>query len=99
MNQVEQVPARGWRSWVDANRAQVVDVREPHEWAMGTLPEAERISLGSLPYQMHALDREKAVLVICRSGARSNQAAQAMAMAGFRRVANLSGGLLALGMA
>lgn len=99
MNQVEQVPARGWRSWVDANRARVVDVREPHEWAMGTLPEADRISLGNLAFGMQDLDKETAVLLVCRSGARSNQAAQAMAMAGFRRVANLSGGMLALGMA
>jgi rhodanese-related sulfurtransferase len=99
MNQVEQVPARGWRSWVDANRGQVVDVREPDEWANGTLPEAQRISLGTLPHQLHALDRDKPVLLVCRSGARSNQAAQALAMAGFRRVANMSGGMLALGMA
>ena len=75
MNQVEQVPARGWRSWVDANRGQVVDVREPDEWANGTLPEAQRISLGTLPHQLHALDRDKPVLLVCRSGARSNQAA------------------------
>lgn len=99
MNQVEQVPAPGWKSWVDANRAQVVDVREPQEWASGTLPGAERISLGSLPIQMQALDKDKPVLLVCRSGARSNQAAHAMTMAGFNRVANLSGGLLALGMA
>lgn len=99
MYQVEQVPARGWRSWVDANRAQVVDVREPNEWAMGTLPDAERISLGTLPHQLHALDRNKPVLLVCRSGARSNQAAQALAMAGFNRVANLAGGMMALGMA
>ncbi|MGD2042278.1 MAG: rhodanese-like domain-containing protein [Acidimicrobiia bacterium] len=99
MNQVEQVPARGWRSWVDANRGQVVDVREPDEWANGTLPEAQRISLSTLPHQLHALDRDKPVLLVCRSGARSNQAAQALAMAGFRRVANMSGGMLALGMA
>lgn len=99
MNHVEQVSAPGWRSWVEANRARVVDVREPHEWARGTLPEAERISLGSLGFQMHALDKEKPILLVCRSGARSNQAARAMAMAGFRRVANLSGGMVALGMA
>lgn len=99
MNQVEQVPARGWSSWVDSNRAQIVDVREPNEWAMGTLPNAERISLGALPHQLHSLDRDKPVLLVCRSGARSNQAAQALAMSGFDRVANLAGGMMALGMA
>jgi rhodanese-related sulfurtransferase len=99
MDHVEQVPAPGWRGWVDANHGQVVDVREPHEWALGTLPDAERISMGSLPHLMNSLDKRHPVLVVCRTGARSNQAAMAMARAGFPKVANLAGGMAALGMA
>lgn len=98
MNHVEQVPAHHWRSWIDNNRGQVVDVREPHEWAMGTLPEAKKISLGSLARQIQTLDQNEPLLFICRSGARSNQAAHALARAGFK-TANLAGGLMALGMA
>lgn len=99
MFNVEQIPAHSWRSWLDANRGLLIDVREPHEWAAGTLPDAERISLGVLPYRMHQLDKDRPVLLVCRSGARSNQAAEALAMAGFRRVANLAGGMAALGLA
>lgn len=98
MNHVEQVPAHGWRSWVEANRARLIDIREPFEWAMGTLPEAETISLGSLAQQAHALDKSQPLLLVCRSGARSNQAAHALTRAGFK-AANLSGGMIALGMA
>ena len=99
MNHVEQVPAHGWRSWVDTNQGQLIDVREPHEWDAGTLPDAAPISLGRLPHQVHQLDKDKPVLLVCRSGARSNQAAQALALAGFRKVANLAGGMVALGFA
>ncbi|MGD2061239.1 MAG: rhodanese-like domain-containing protein [Acidimicrobiia bacterium] len=98
MNHVEQVPAHGWRSWIDDNRGRMIDVREPYEWAMGTLPEAEKISLGSLAQQVHSLDKNQPLLLICRSGARSNQAAHALARAGYK-TANLAGGLMALGMA
>jgi rhodanese-related sulfurtransferase len=76
----------------------MIDVREPYEWAMGTLPEAEKISLGSLAQQVHSLDKNQPLLLICRSGARSNQAAHALARAGYK-TANLAGGLMALGMA
>lgn len=99
MDHIEQVPARGWRNWIDANGGQIVDVRDPHEWAFGTLPDAERISLSALPHRMNGLDRDRPVLLVCRSGARSNQAAHTLARAGFARVANLAGGMVALGMA
>ncbi len=98
MNHVEQVPAEGWHSWVEANKARLIDVREPHEWAMGTLAGAEKISLGSLAAEVPAMSKDQPLLLVCRSGARSNQAAHALARVGFK-AANLSGGLMALGVA
>lgn len=98
MTIVEQVPAYAWKQWVENNRGFILDVREPDEWVLGTLPNSERISLAVLPHRLHTLDRDKPVLVVCRSGNRSNQAAALLSMAGFKKVANLSGGLAALGM-
>lgn len=95
---VEQVPATHWKSWAEINRAQILDVREPDEWEMGTLPNAVRISLGAVPYRIEALDKNKPVLVVCRSGARSGQAAEFLARAGFAQVANMAGGMHALGI-
>lgn len=99
MFNVEQVPAYFWQSWLDANRGLLIDVREPGEWAAGVLPGAERISLGMLPYRIHQLDKHRPVMLVCRSGARSSQAAEILASAGFRRVANLAGGMASLGLA
>ncbi len=96
---VEQVPARLWRNWVDGNRATIIDVREPGEFAMGSLPDAGLVPLATLPAQMADLDREVPLLVICRSGSRSDLAAALLARAGFRRVANMAGGLTQLGLA
>ena len=96
--QVEQVPAPEWEQWVADNDAVVLDIREPVEWEMGTLPGAVMIRMGDLPGQIESLDASRPTLVVCRSGNRSNYAAAFLAMAGFDRAANLSGGLVALGM-
>jgi rhodanese-related sulfurtransferase len=97
--QIEQVMPADWRRWVAEHDAVVLDVREPFEWARGTLPDAATIPLASLPGALDGLSPQRPVLVICRSGNRSEMAARYLAQAGFHRVANLWGGLVALGMA
>lgn len=99
MASIDNVPAADWRHWTNENRAIILDVREPAEWAMGTLPGAELISLHTLGYRLGELDKNTPVLAICRSGSRSGYAAALMVRAGFRKVGNLIGGLQALGMA
>lgn len=99
MHDVVLVEALDWQTWSEARDAVIVDVREPFEWAMGTLPGAELISLGSLFGQAGELDPDRAILFICRTGNRSGVAAKLLAQYGFREVANLTGGLVALGLA
>lgn len=96
--QIEQVPATDWETWVQTRDAVILDVREPNEWALGTLPGAVKISMRSLPEAMTTLDRDSEILVVCRSGNRSQQAAMFMKMSGFESVANMAGGMKALGM-
>ncbi|HLF61705.1 MAG TPA: rhodanese-like domain-containing protein [Acidimicrobiia bacterium] len=98
MSPIEQVPAPEWRTWLSVNQGMILDVREPHEWAMGTLPDAVRISMGDIPDRVEDLVDEKAVLVVCRSGVRSEQVAVFLLMNGLVSVANLAGGMKALGM-
>ena len=96
--EIEQVPAQDWEKWVGENNGVVLDVREPYEWEMGTLPGAIRIRLGELPESLDTLDRSVPTLVVCRSGNRSQQAAVFMTAAGFESAANMAGGMKALGM-
>ncbi len=75
---------------------QVVDVREPAEFndALGHVPGARLMPLATLPAAASALDPARPVVTVCRSGARSAQAAVLLQKAGFLQVANLAGGML-----
>jgi len=75
---------------------QVLDVREPDEFngPLGHVPEAKLVPLGSLTQNLSQLSKDKPIVAVCRSGARSAQATVLLAKAGFERVANLSGGML-----
>lgn len=99
MNEVVLVQARDWQTWSQDHDAVIIDVREPFEWAMGTLPAAELIGLGSLFGKLNDLDRDRAILFVCRTGSRSGVAAELFVRHGFNEVANLTGGLVALGLA
>lgn len=96
---VEQVHGAQWRKWVEQNQAVIIDVREPFEWSQGTLPDSELIPLASLAQMSANLDKRRPALMVCRSGNRSQHAALLLKHLGFDRVANLAGGVLALGMA
>ncbi len=96
---IEHVPARQWASWRDANDATIIDVREPMEWAMGTLPGSETIPLATLPSAVDAMERDTAILLVCATGNRSTTGAAWLASMGFTKVASLAGGVVALGMA
>ena len=73
----------------------LLDVREPHEYDICKLEDSTLIPLGQLETRMGELDREANVVVYCRSGGRSAQAAKLLEASGFRRVRNLVGGTLA----
>ncbi len=74
--------------------AMLIDVREPEEHAAGNIG-GINIPLGSLASRLGELPRDTQLVVYCRSGARSAQAARALAAAGFTHVSNLEGGMLA----
>lgn len=98
MSMVESVDAPDWQTWIADSGGRILDIREPWEWEKGTLPDSMLISMGEIPGRMDELDTEQALLVVCRSGSRSHQVALYLAMNGFTRVANLAGGMKALGL-
>ena len=75
---------------------QIVDVREPDEFIgpMGRIHGAKSIPLGQLGARAGELARDRPVVAVCRSGARSAQASVMLQKAGFADVANLAGGML-----
>jgi sulfur-carrier protein adenylyltransferase/sulfurtransferase len=74
----------------------VLDVREPHEYLIANLG-APQIPVGEVERRVGELAAQKnrEVVVHCRSGARSQKAALILKQAGFSNVSNLAGGILA----
>ncbi|MGH9863749.1 MAG: molybdopterin-synthase adenylyltransferase MoeB [Candidatus Acidiferrales bacterium] len=72
----------------------ILDVREPHEYQICHLG-GYLIPLGELPRRVHELDSARTIVSHCRSGKRSAEAVDFLRKAGFRKVWNLKGGILA----
>ncbi len=75
---------------------QIVDVREASEYGgpLGHIQGARHIPLGELAARSGELARERPVVAVCRSGARSAQACVILQRMGFCDAANLAGGML-----
>ena len=76
---------------------QLVDVRTPEEYAQGHLADAINMDFyaGDFQNQLKTLDPKKPVLVYCRSGGRSGNAANMLGEMGFEKVIDLQGGITA----
>lgn len=98
MSTYQRVPATEWETWSATHDAVVLDVREASEWELGTLPGSTLIAMTELLERVDELDKNTPILCVCRSGSRSAQVANYLAGAGFETVANLEGGVKALGM-
>ena len=73
----------------------LLDVREPHEADICTIPGAILIPKGQVPARVNELNSADEFVVHCRSGARSAQVVDFLRHAGFKKVKNLRGGILA----
>jgi len=71
----------------------ILDVREPHEYQICNL-NGYLIPVGDLPKRVHELDSSREIIAHCRSGVRSARAVNFLRRAGFKKVYNLTGGIL-----
>ncbi len=76
-------------------RLLIVDVRDPHEFASGHIPGARLIPLNQVQARAAELDPKAEIIMVCRSGRRSDLACQVLLRQGFQRVKNMAGGMLA----
>ncbi len=74
---------------------QLIDVREPHEFAAANI-DGELIPLGTVSAAAHRIAKDKKVVIHCRSGVRSAKAIRELEdLFGFENLYNLKGGILA----
>jgi adenylyltransferase/sulfurtransferase len=72
----------------------LIDVREPHEWAIAKIPGARLVPLGTFTESLSQFDSARDIVVTCKMGGRSAKAVRQLQAAGFKKVWNLAGGIL-----
>ncbi len=74
---------------------QIVDCREQDEWDDAHVDGMTLIPLSVMGQRLAEIDRERPLIVVCRSGARSLRAAKQLSAIGFTEVKSMHGGLMA----
>ncbi|HTW74142.1 MAG TPA: rhodanese-like domain-containing protein [Steroidobacteraceae bacterium] len=91
---VTEVSAEELKRRLDAGDAvRLLDVREPWEYAIVSLPGSTHIPLAQLPRRLQELSADEPIVALCKSGGRSRRAAEFLQSSGFRNVTNLTGGI------
>lgn len=80
------------RRGVDADLT-IVDIREPWEIEICSLPEAQLIPLRAIAADPSLIPRDREVVLVCHAGGRSDQLATFLTARGYDRVRSLRGGL------
>jgi len=91
-NQLEVTPEQTQTAMAD-DSAQVVDVREPHEWEAGRIDGALHVELNELGANAAKIDTDRPVIFYCLSGSRSAMAAQAFRSVGIDAY-SMAGGMV-----
>jgi len=77
------------------DKFQFIDVREPNEYQIASIPGAKLIPLGDVPKRVGELDPNTEVIVHCKMGGRSAKACDFLRQSGFKNVKNMLGGITA----
>lgn len=84
--------------WLEMHRDRqpaIIDVREPREFRLGHIPDAQSVPLPKLLECIAPLPKDMYIVLICQGGRRSTRAAHMLQQQGYQNVAVLSGGILA----
>ncbi|WP_242204813.1 rhodanese-like domain-containing protein [Aestuariivivens insulae] len=74
---------------------QFIDVRTPEEYNEGFIPNATNINFLSPTFlkDIESLDKEKPIIIYCRSGRRSGKCSKTLEEVGFKEIYDLEGGI------
>lgn len=94
-NGIPQITVTELKQRIDAgDDLFILDVREPFEYQIANIG-GTLIPQGQVPQRLAEIDREREIVVQCKSGRRSQHIAEFLKQAGYPKVANLAGGILA----
>lgn len=92
---VPEISVTELKSKLDAGSIVLLDVREPFEYEVARIPGSKLIPLGDLHSRMSELDSADEIFIHCKSGVRSATALRQLQKAGFSKLFNVTGGILA----
>ena len=94
---MEEITATELKQRLDqGDDIQIIDVREPHEYEIGQIPNSKLIPLGQVLNRMNEIDADRETVVHCKMGGRSAKAIEALQRSGFAgHLVNLKGGITA----
>jgi len=94
---MEEITATELKQRLDnGDDIQIIDVREPHEYEIGQIPNSKLIPLGQVLTRMNEIDPDRETVVHCKMGGRSAKAIDALQRSGFTgHLINLAGGITA----
>ncbi len=95
---MEEITAAELKRRLDSGEdIQLIDVREPNEYAYARIPDSVHIPLGQVLNRMDEIDPARETTVVhCKGGGRSARAIEALQRAGFQgKLINLAGGITA----
>lgn len=94
-NGIPQIGVKEMKRRMDAGEDLfLLDVREPFEYQIANLG-GKLIPQNEVPRRLEEIDRNREIIVQCKSGARSQRVAEFLKRSGYEKVANLAGGILA----
>jgi len=94
-NGIPQLSVKELKQRMDAGEEVfVLDVREPYEYQIANIG-GKLIPQNDVPQRLAEIDRDREIVVHCRSGVRSQRIAEFLSQAGYPKVVNLAGGILA----
>jgi adenylyltransferase/sulfurtransferase len=94
-NGIPQISVLELKQRLDAGEdLMILDVREPYECQIASIG-GTLIPMNQVPDRLAEIDRNREIVVQCRSGARSQRVAEFLAAQGYPNVKNLAGGILA----
>src|SRR4051794_28219880 len=94
MSVVTQLDPAGLKAKMDARQSFcLLDVREPWEVALASIPGSVAMPMHEIPARLAELDAAAEIIVMCKAGGRSQRVAEFLAARGFGRVSNLRGGI------
>lgn len=94
---IEEISATDLKRRIDkGDDIQLIDVRQPEEWAFAKIDGAKLIPLGELLNRMSEIDEKRETVLHCKAGMRSARGVEALQRAGFKGdIKNLKGGITA----